>query len=69
VNVLQIPQPVEGYAIAVRYRAAHAPLREDALDAPLHLPRALHGALRAFVASRALRAMNIEGCAAAGRCV
>jgi len=60
VNVLQIPQPLDAVAIAVRYRAAHAPLREDAPDAPLQLPRTLHAPLRAFVAAGLYRAMPVE---------
>jgi|GEM_PF-6840805 len=61
VNVLQIPQPLDGFALAVRYHAAHALLRPDDLQAALHLPRALHALLRAFVAAGAYRLMTMEG--------
>lgn len=60
-NVLQVPRPVTGFALAVGYQAKHAPLvLNEALDAEIVVPDVLWGAFKAYIAYHLYNSMNTQ---------
>lgn len=62
-NVLQVPNPTQGLALAVLYQAKHAPLvLSDPLDLAQEIivPDVLHSALRAYIAYQVYNGSNTQ---------
>jgi len=59
-NLLQVPRPVPGICLGVKYQAKHRPILLSKLDEELELPETLYGALTAFIAWKIYSNLNTQ---------
>ena len=57
-NVLQVPQPVQGYVLSVLYQARHVPISYTDMEACIEIPAVLEEALQMFMAHLVFFHMN-----------
>lgn len=57
-NVLQVPQPVQGYFLSVLYQARHVPIAYTDYEACIEIPAVLEEALQMFMAHLVFFHMN-----------
>lgn len=66
-KLLQVPFPIPGQALAVEYQARHTILNHCDCGDEIYLPDVLHGALRAYIASKVFMHMNTQENTAKGQ--
>ena len=59
-NVVQVPNPMDGAALSVVYQARHAKLVHTDLEQAIELPDVLYGALRAYTAYKVYSQINTQ---------
>ena len=66
-NLLQVPSPIPGQALAIEYQAKHPPLTHCQCEDEIQLPDVLWRALKAYVAAKTCSHMNTQEMTAKGQ--
>lgn len=66
-NLLQVPFPIPGQALAIEYQAKHTPMDHCRCDEDIVLPDVLWRALKAYIAGKVCSHMNTQEMTAKGQ--